>query len=355
MALDFPNSPTVGQEFTGGSFTWVWTGTTWDKVAASGSGGGGNGFYLYLGTSGNTNFTLVSPQPAGAYYITTEKSDVTYDIYAINAAGDLVGYTSNGRLIATDEIAKVTVIGGTSDDVLKFESKSTSFTVAKGDINDGAPVFATSLTPSLLESFNDTTTVTGGNFATDVTVFFVGTDAVERAAKSIVRTSSTQLIVTRPDDMPPTFNPYDVKVVNPGIPLPSTAPTQHILADAVTSGTFPTWVTTSPLWWESASTTSLTLVAGDVEASDIDYTIVSGALFPGFALDSETGVITNVSGTVTTGQACNFTVRATDTAGNTSDRNFDIYVDSFPVYSFMFDPFVNAGALETTFLLDMNL
>ena len=355
MALDFPNSPTIGQEFTGGSFTWVWNGTSWDKVAASGSGGGGNGFFLYLGTSGNTNFTLVSPQPAGAYYITTEKTDTTYDIYAINGAGDLVGYTTNGRLIATDEIAKVTVIGGTSDDVLKFESKSTTFTVAKGDINDGAPVFATSLTPSLLESFDDTTTITGGNFATDVTVFFVGTDAVERAAKNIVRPSSTQLVVTRPDDMPPTHNPYDVKVVNPGIPLPTTAPTQHILADAVNSGTFPAWVTTSPLWWEQGETTSLTIVAGDVEASDVDYTIITGSLIPGLTLNSETGVISGDDSAFVTGQTCNFTVRATDTAGNTSDRNFDIYVNSFPVYSFMFDPFVNAGALETTLLFDMNL
>lgn len=355
MALDFPNSPTVGQEFTGGSFTWVWTGTTWDKVAASGSGGGGNGFYLYLGTSGNTNFVLVSPQPAGAYYITTEKSDVTYDIYAINAAGDLVGYTSNGRLIATDEIAKVTVIGGTSDDVLKFESKSTTFTVANGDINDGAPVFATSLTPSLLESYDDTTTITGGNFATDVTVTFTGTDSVVRAAKNIVRTSATQLVVTRPDNMPPTYNPYTVTVLNPGIPLPSTAPAQHILTNAVTAGTFPTWVTTSPLWWEQGETTSLTLVAGDVEASDVDYSIISGSLFAGLTLNGETGVITGDDSAFVTGQTCNITVRATDTAGNTSDRNFDIYVNSFPVYSFMFDPFVNAGALETTFLLDMNL
>lgn len=355
MALDFPNSPTIGQEFTGGSFTWVWNGTSWDKVAASGSGGGGNGFFLYLGTSGNTNFTLVSPQPAGAYYITTEKSDTTYDIYAINGAGDLVGYTTNGRLIATDEIAKVTVIGGTSDDVLKFESKSTTFTVAKGDINDGAPVFATSLTPSLLESFDDTTTITGGNFATDVTVTFTGTDSVARPAKNIVRTSSTQLVVTRPDDMPPTHNPYTVTVLNPGIPLPTQAPTQHILTNAINSGTFPAWVTTSPLWWEQGETTGLTLVAGDTEASDIDYTIIAGSLIPGLTLNNETGVILGDDSAFVTGQTCNFTVRATDTAGNTSDRNFDIYVNSFPVYSFMFDPFVNAGQLETTLLFDMNL
>jgi hypothetical protein len=31
-AIDFPNSPTVGQEFTVGDRTWTWTGSTWDAV-----------------------------------------------------------------------------------------------------------------------------------------------------------------------------------------------------------------------------------------------------------------------------------------------------------------------------------
>lgn len=35
MALDFPNSPSIGDEFTGGGFTWVWSGFTWEKVTAA--------------------------------------------------------------------------------------------------------------------------------------------------------------------------------------------------------------------------------------------------------------------------------------------------------------------------------
>jgi DNA/RNA endonuclease YhcR with UshA esterase domain len=34
MAMDFPNSPTVGQIFSSGSRQWVWTGTTWDSPTA---------------------------------------------------------------------------------------------------------------------------------------------------------------------------------------------------------------------------------------------------------------------------------------------------------------------------------
>ena len=35
MAIDFPNSPTIGDEFTGGGFTWTWTGSAWEKLSAS--------------------------------------------------------------------------------------------------------------------------------------------------------------------------------------------------------------------------------------------------------------------------------------------------------------------------------
>jgi hypothetical protein len=38
MAMDFPNSPVVGQTFSSGSRTWVWTGTTWDSPTPGGTG-----------------------------------------------------------------------------------------------------------------------------------------------------------------------------------------------------------------------------------------------------------------------------------------------------------------------------
>ena len=354
MALDFPNSPTIGDEFSGGGFTWVWTGITWNKLAAN-TGGGGTGFFLYTGTSGFTNFTLTTPQPAGVYFITSDLNDTTYDIYAIASNGDLVGYTTTNQLITTDEFVKVVVIGGTNADTLTFDTKATSFTTSKSDINDGAPAFITSVSVTDLESFNDTTVITGGNFATDVEVYFVGTDATDRAAKSIVRSSSSSLIATRPDNLLPDFAPYDVKIINPGIPLPTQAPTQHILADAITAGTYPVWVTTSPIFWEQGETTSITLVAGDTEASDIDYTIIAGSLWSGFSLDQETGVITGDDSALATGDQMTFTVRATDTAGNTSDRSFVVYLNSYPVYSFYFDPFINAGGLEDMMLFDLNL
>ena len=46
MALDFPSSPGVGQQFTSGGVTWIWDGTKW---TAQGSGPG-----LYLPLTGGT-------------------------------------------------------------------------------------------------------------------------------------------------------------------------------------------------------------------------------------------------------------------------------------------------------------
>lgn len=354
MAISFPLNPTVGDEFEAAGKTWVWTGLTWDAIGIGGGGGSGiNGFYLAV-TPSNTTYNFESPNPAGIYYITTELNDATYDVYAIAGNGTLAGYTNTGRLTANSEFETVVVYGVSSPDVLKFETKTTVFGSGNGDVNNGASAFITSATPSVLESFDDTTTIIGGNFATNAQVHFIGTDSVARAAKSVVRTSSTQLIAARPDDMPVSANPYDIRITNPGIPLPSTAPNQHILPDAVTSGTTPGWVTTSPIFWEQGETTNITLVASDVEASDVDYTIVDGALWPGFSLNSETGVITGDDSALTPGDFMTFTARATDTAGNTTDKSFIVYLNSYPIYSLNFDPFVTAGGLSNMLLWEMN-
>jgi hypothetical protein len=37
-AIDFPNSPTLNQEFTAGSRTWKWTGVVWEFLGAGSSG-----------------------------------------------------------------------------------------------------------------------------------------------------------------------------------------------------------------------------------------------------------------------------------------------------------------------------
>lgn len=45
-AIDFPNSPTVGQVFTSGARSWVWTGTVWDANTGSATTGAVETFLL---------------------------------------------------------------------------------------------------------------------------------------------------------------------------------------------------------------------------------------------------------------------------------------------------------------------
>lgn len=47
MAIVFPTSPTLNQEFTAGSKTWIWDGEKWISVSGGGGGGGGGGSVAY--------------------------------------------------------------------------------------------------------------------------------------------------------------------------------------------------------------------------------------------------------------------------------------------------------------------
>ena len=244
MALDFPNSPTIGDEFTGGGFTWVWDGASWTKTVAATVTG--NGFKLLVGDTGNTTYTFDSPQPAGSYTLTSLLSDTTYDIYAVTSANENAGYTNTAELIAAAEFTRIVIYGTTTDDVLTFDYKPANSPTTSGDVADGAAPFLTSATPTTLNSIDDTTTVTGGNFASDVQVVFIGQDAVQRSAKNIVRSSSTSLIVTRPDDFPLAQEPYSMTATNAGIPNPSYSAINK-LTDYFDAGGGITWVTGATL------------------------------------------------------------------------------------------------------------
>jgi hypothetical protein len=330
---------------------------TVSSFKGSTSGGGessASGFYLNVGSSGNTTYTFDTAQPAGVYFLSSKLGDISYDIYLVSETQTSAGYTNSEILVATAAFGQIVVYGSTQDDVLILESKPTINTIASGDVNGGAAAYLTSITPTDLESFNDTATLTGGNMATDVEVFFVGTNSIEVPAKNIVRNSSAELIITRPDSLLPDNAPYDVKAINPGIIIPVTQPTAHILFDAITVGTYPDWVTVGPIFWEKTKgMTSLDIVASDSESSSISYQIVSGSLFPGFTLDSETGTIAGNDSALNVGDEAEFTVRATDTSGLiSSDRNFSLYIDRFPIHSFFLESFVDAGRLETALLFE---
>ena len=71
MAIDFPDNPTVNQEFTVGTTTWYWTGSVWRLLVAQGIQGdlgptGPTGPQGVVGPTGPTGPVSTVPGPTGS-------------------------------------------------------------------------------------------------------------------------------------------------------------------------------------------------------------------------------------------------------------------------------------------------
>lgn len=297
----------------------------------SGSGGAAsNDFTIMTEANGYSRIDLTQVFPAGTYVVVSKLVDTSYDIYLIAEDGTNAGILAASSytqmtITASKAFNKVVLYGATNNDVLTFEYRPVfSATGASTSEFAGAAARAISINTSDLPNQNNTTTITGQNFATDVVVTFTGTDSVARSAKSISRTNSTTLVVTRPDDMPTTYSPYTITVSNPGITVP-TSSNLHKLTNSITAGNAPVWVTaaTLPAYRKDAAY-SQTIQATDSDGgSSITYSIVSGTLPSGITFNTSTGTF---SGTPTTNAAnpYTYTIRATDAGANFVDRAFTV-------------------------------
>ena len=295
------------------------------RSTLSGSSAAGEDFTLSVGSSGNTKSDLAKSFGAGNYICTSSLSDSSLDIYLLNEDGTVAGYanatTATTTVIASKSFRYIVVYGATSNDTLTFQYKTvvSPATNSTSDLVIGPR--AISVSASSLKNIDDTTTITGQNFATDIQVAFTGTGYSSTAAKSIVRASSTSLVVTRPDNFPPSASPFTITLTNPGTVSPISS-NSHILSNVATAGVAPVWSTaaTLPTFTRSVAY-STTVVATDEAGSTITYSAVSGSLPTGLTLNGSTGVI---SGTPTTALTTTYTVRATDQGGNFVDRAFTL-------------------------------
>ena len=227
-------------------------------------------------------------------------------------------------------------MGGTTGDILGFSYKTTFTTAAETTETGAAPVLLNA-SPTALPNINNSLTLTGYNFASGMSVTFTGSDLSVRSAKSVVVGSPTSAIVTRPDAFSVSASPYTLTATNPGVNAP-VGTNSHILASpTITAGVNPVWVTASGTL--AASAYSGAGYSGSVSATDADggssvtYSIVSGSLPTGLSINSTTGGFTGTS-SGTPGTTYTFTVRATDSGGNTADRSFSIVQsNSLPVTS----------------------
>ena len=96
MAIDFPNSPTIGDSFTVGNRTWIWDGTAWELQTTATSS-----VVTLTGTQTLTNKTLTAPVVNNAVLQGAEES---WNVAATAATGtvNFDTLTSTAWLYTTD-------------------------------------------------------------------------------------------------------------------------------------------------------------------------------------------------------------------------------------------------------------
>jgi hypothetical protein len=236
---DRPLNPSIGDTFYNGTTAAleIYTEEGWQAASSGGSSSSEYKFNVVL-QSPQASATLGEPAPAGSYTISSTAGDTSFDTYLYDANGTRVGYSDSAAIIASADFVKIIVVGGTTGDLLVFSSSSTT-TATESTDNEDAGAYIDSLSTSLVANVNDSITVTGGNFSSNVAVKFVGTNNVEIDAKSVTRLSVNELLVVRPDSFGSATAPYSLSVENPNVPKASgsgKAKTGSVGIFAVTGG-----------------------------------------------------------------------------------------------------------------------
>lgn len=306
--------------------------SSFSSSAGSSAAASFSNFTVSITSVENTTVPLNTDYPAGRYDISFSGGDTSYDIYAISKNGLYAGYSNGSSIEISAIFDKVVVLGADLNEKITFTyNGAVSTPTSSGDAVVAGAFISTIGTPSLPNA-GDTTLITGGNFAEDVQVEFIGQNNVPQSAKAITRISSTQLNATRPDSFDVSNSPYTVSVSNPGIPAPA-GTDANLVVDGVSAGTVPSWITGTSIFYNlQGQTTATVLEAADSEESAITYSLASGTLPAGLSLNSNGTIEGIFSGSASEGAITAITVRATDAGGNFVDKSFNLTANDKPVW-----------------------
>ena len=175
-----------------------------------------------------------------------------------------------------------------------------------------------------------TITVTGTGFDSGgISGTFIGDDGTEYNSAVNTFNSATECEIQTTAAMTAANGPYDIRITNTGSSLSGT------LSDGLSGGSVPAFTTSAgslgTVYQGSAASvlTTQQIIASDADGGDITFSITSGALPAGFALNPNNGLIT---GTITESDqdvTFSFTVQITDGL-NTASRAFSINQDTVP-------------------------
>jgi hypothetical protein len=186
-----------------------------------------------------------------------------------------------------------------------------------------APPVITTISPTTFNGESGTTiTVNGANFSAGSIVTFITNGGTPYNAGATTFVSSSQVTATTPQDFTVADEPIDVKITNAN-GLSTT------LSDALDCGGSPTWTTAAGNILDTNETfaATVTIAATDPDAgSTIAYSVGSGSLPSGMSLNSSTGVISGTPAEIASDTTYSFNGVATDNAGNTATRSFNIII-----------------------------
>lgn len=166
MAINFPSSPYLGDIYTYGSYSWIWTGTFWraltvtEYTGATGATGvqGATG----IGTTGATGLHITAATLSGGSLVLTRSDSTVLNV------GSVIGATGSGATGATGAIGSVGPRGPTGSTGFTGSTGITGATGPQGPEGDpggatGLHITAATITNgNLILTRNDTTTLDAG-------------------------------------------------------------------------------------------------------------------------------------------------------------------------------------------------
>lgn len=161
-------------------------------------------------------------------------------------------------------------------------------------------------------------TISGTNFVSGAIAYAVGTNGIEYQAQTTTYNSLVQITATFAN-LSATYEPYDIKVVNPSNLF-------GMLPDAFYINESPIWSTTAGSLGSVNGGASVSKTVGATDAESNTITYASSDLPSWLSLNTSTGALTGTAPTVSTNTTYSFNITASDGSNAAVSRSFNIPV-----------------------------
>lgn len=363
MAINFPSNPSNNDTYSFNNITWTFDGTRWRKptpaasaasstvVSSTEPAGNVATGTIWFDTNASTTkiysgsgWTEVSSSSSGSIEVSnTTPSSPTAGTLWFNTdtniikvydgsqwiestvTADQLNLGTGAFLLPAGNTLQRPAVNETTAGMFRYnteEESSEFYTEAEGwsvVAKQFPPPTVTAASPTTFNGESGTqVTVTGTDFRQDATVIFINSALTQFPAAATIIISDTELLATTPQDFTVSDGPLAVRV--------SQYSGFSTLTSAINTGNAPVWATLSGSFgtkYEDESV-NITLSAPDSDAgATVTFALQSGSLPLGLTLASDgtlSGTIPQTDNVTT----YNFTIRATDNAGNHADRSFSM-------------------------------